>query len=161
MSHILQTDTTTTTLNQLSPGLPNPPAPADAAPAPQAEPSDPIQPQTQPQPQGLPGFSELGGVDFEEAEALTPFWQPLAGTWQITDEGSQIWRKATGWVVRSSPLVADMDSNGDLEIVIGSDYRTDHKVARLWAWHHDGTVRLAPDHRRGHLLVAAPGGCDR
>ena len=40
----------------------------------------------------------------------------------------------TGWTLRSSPTAADLDGNGDLELLIGGD------DDRLWAWHHDGSL---------------------
>jgi len=74
----------------------------------------------------------------------------------LDKDANQIWRKATGWVVRSSPLVADMDGNAGLEILIGSDYRTDQKVARLWAWHHDGTVVSGWPQTTGADIFSSP-----
>ena len=71
----------------------------------------------------------------------------------LDKDGAQLWKRPTGWIVRSSPLLADLDGNGDLEILSGSD---DHRV---WAWHHDGSRvdRLAPVHGRRNLLVARLG----
>ncbi len=43
------------------------------------------------------------------------------------------WPKTTGDDVDSSPALGDINRDGDLEIVVGSD---DNKV---YAWHHDGT----------------------
>ncbi|MFC1594139.1 FG-GAP-like repeat-containing protein [Candidatus Omnitrophota bacterium] len=44
------------------------------------------------------------------------------------------WPQATGSYINSSPSLADLDNDGDMEIVIGSD---DHKV---YAWYNDGTL---------------------
>ncbi|WP_165360674.1 FG-GAP-like repeat-containing protein [Candidatus Chloroploca sp. Khr17] len=54
----------------------------------------------------------------------------------LAADGTRLWRRSTGWTVRSSVVAADVDGDGDRELVVGSD---DDK---LWIWHHDGS-RLA------------------
>jgi hypothetical protein len=44
------------------------------------------------------------------------------------------WPKTTGGRIRSSPAIGDIDGDGDLEIVVGSDDGYIH------AWHHDGSL---------------------
>lgn len=68
----------------------------------------------------------------------------------LDEAGEQIWRQATGWSIRSAPLVVDMDGNGDLEILVGSD---DHKV---WAWHHTGAVVAGWPQSTSAPVFAAP-----
>ena len=48
-------------------------------------------------------------------------------------EGARIWRKRTGWTIRSTPLAADLNHDGVPEVLVGGD---DHK---LYAWYGDGT----------------------
>ena len=48
--------------------------------------------------------------------------------------GELLWQRATGWTVRSSPVVGDMNGDGAPEILLGSD---DDQV---WAWHHNGDL---------------------
>ena len=43
------------------------------------------------------------------------------------------WPKTTGGSVNSSPALADLDGDGDLEVVVGSYDK------KLYVWHHDGT----------------------
>jgi|GEM_PF-2401696 len=50
----------------------------------------------------------------------------------LSSDGQLLWKRATGWIVRSSPLLVDIDGDGALEIFIGSD---DKKV---WAWRNNG-----------------------
>lgn len=54
--------------------------------------------------------------------------------YMLDKHGNELWKNETEWTVRSSPLVADMDGDGDMEVLIGSD---DHRV---YAYHHDGTA---------------------
>ncbi|MCP4166941.1 MAG: DUF11 domain-containing protein [Chloroflexi bacterium] len=54
----------------------------------------------------------------------------------LDKNGNSLWQGNEGrttWTVRSSPLVVDIDGNGDLEILVGGD------DDRMWAWHHDGS----------------------
>ena len=44
------------------------------------------------------------------------------------------WPQQTGRGVTSSPALADLDGDGDLEIIVGSD------DAKVYAWHHTGTL---------------------
>jgi hypothetical protein len=52
----------------------------------------------------------------------------------LSSSGQLLWKRATGWIVRSSPLLVDIDGDGALEIVVGSD---DKKV---WAWRNNGDL---------------------
>ena len=54
-------------------------------------------------------------------------WQPIA----INGTGSS-----------NSPVLADLDSDGDLEIILGG-------YAEIWCWHHDGTLYWAEVLPRG------------
>jgi hypothetical protein len=68
----------------------------------------------------------------------------------LDEAGDLIWQKATGWSVRASALVVDLDNNGDLEILIGSD---DDKV---WAWHHTGASVSGWPRSTGSDVFATP-----
>jgi LruC domain-containing protein/uncharacterized repeat protein (TIGR01451 family) len=52
----------------------------------------------------------------------------------LGNDGARIWRRRTGWTLQSTPLAADLNSDGVPEVLVGGD---DHK---LYAWHGDGTV---------------------
>ena len=67
------------------------------------------------------GGNYYGGSDGYKLHVLDRFGDYLSG-----------WPKATGAAITGSPAVADIDNNGDLEVVVGS------RDTKLYAWHHDG-----------------------
>jgi len=44
------------------------------------------------------------------------------------------WPQETNDEVRSAPVLGDLEDDGDLEIIVGTN------DGRVYAWHHDGTL---------------------
>lgn len=68
----------------------------------------------------------------------------------LSSSGQLLWKRATGWIVRSSPLLVDIDGDGALEIVIGSD---DKKV---WAWRNTGDRLTGWPQSTGAAVSSSP-----
>ncbi len=70
---------------------------------------------------------------------------PLKGT---IDNPAEKWRFFTNGPVRSSPAVADINNDGDIEIVFGSDDRTLYAVtcegSVLWSYQTADCIRSSP-----------------
>jgi hypothetical protein len=60
------------------------------------------------------------------------------------------WPKATGDDVSSSPALGDIDGDGDIEIVVGSD------DGQVYAWHHDGTLVTGWPKATGDTVDSSP-----
>ncbi|MDT5070395.1 MAG: hypothetical protein QOK02_6550 [Mycobacterium sp.] len=70
---------------------------------------------------GIPGVSTGGMYAFKADGSPLPGWPQLTGS---------------GTSIVASPVLVDLDHDGDLEIVAGT-YETD---GRIFVWHHDGTL---------------------
>ncbi len=68
----------------------------------------------------------------------------------LSSSGQLLWKRATGWIVRSSPLLVDIDGDGALEIVVGSD---DKKV---WAWRNNGDRLTGWPQTTGAAVSSSP-----
>lgn len=68
----------------------------------------------------------------------------------LSSDGQLLWKRPTGWIVRSSPLLVDLDGDGALEIVVGSD---DNKV---WAWRNNGDRIEGWPKETGAAVVSSP-----
>ena len=68
----------------------------------------------------------------------------------LSSSGQLLWKRATGWIVRSSPLLVDIDGDGALEIVVGSD---DKKV---WAWRNNGDLVAGWPQITGAAVASSP-----
>lgn len=60
------------------------------------------------------------------------------------------WPVGTGNVIASSVAAADVDRNGDVEVVVGS------KDESIYMWHHDGTLMSGWPRRTQDIVVASP-----
>ena len=68
----------------------------------------------------------------------------------LDEAGNLLWQRRTGWTVRSSATTTDLDGDGDIEVLIGSD------DDRLWAWHHDGKMVSGWPQITGTDLFSSP-----
>jgi hypothetical protein len=68
----------------------------------------------------------------------------------LSQDGQLLWKRVTGWTLRSSPAAADIDADGDVELLIGGD------DDRLWAWHHDGSLVAGWPQTTGADLFSSP-----
>jgi len=97
----------------------------------------------------------VGTPAIGELDSTRPGLETVIGSgdrfvYVIDKDGNQVWKRPTGWIVRSSTLLADIDGDGDLEILIGSD---DHKV---WAWHHDASMVAGWPQTTGGAIASSP-----
>jgi hypothetical protein len=79
----------------------------------------------------------------------------------LRGDGSQIWEARVDEIIRSSPVVGDIDGDGQPEVVVGTgDYwsrqpgSTTRDHTRLFAFERDGRLRWAVD--TGGSTIAAP-----
>jgi len=68
----------------------------------------------------------------------------------LTPYGSPGWPRHVGAAVSGSPSLSDLDSDGDLEVVVGSE------DGSVFAWHHDGTDVWAEAPSTGARIRSSP-----
>jgi LruC domain-containing protein/uncharacterized repeat protein (TIGR01451 family) len=64
--------------------------------------------------------------------------------------GNNLASMDVGLMVKTRPMVVDLDGNGDMEMLVAAN------AAGIWAWHHDGTPVFAQPQDAEGELVASP-----
>jgi hypothetical protein len=100
-----------------------------------------------------------GGLDSESAHHYYVRSRDAMGNLSVPSETLEIWTGApyhagwpvgTGNVLAASVAVADVDRDGDMEVVVGS------KDESIYMWHHDGTLAAGWPRRTQDIIVSSP-----
>ena len=65
-------------------------------------------------------------------------------------DGSLLWRRVTRWTIRSTPTAADLNADGQPELVVGAD------DGRVYAWDSSGTALPGWPQTAGAPVFASP-----
>jgi hypothetical protein len=105
----------------------------------------------------LDGLPEIV-VGTMEPYDLENSWKE-ATVWAFKGNGTKVpgFPVRTEQIILSSPALGDVDSDGYLEIIVGSGYGTPGRQNLIYAWNHDGTpVSGWPVEAAGASVVMAP-----
>ncbi|MCJ7595338.1 MAG: VCBS repeat-containing protein, partial [Desulfobacterales bacterium] len=100
----------------------------------------------------------LGNIDkaYQGLELVVGVQDGSVYVWHYDGTVMEGWPQMAGtFVERSSPGIADLDGDGDLEIIVGS-YKNDTEYGSVYVWHHDGTPMARwPKQTSAHLTASA------
>ncbi len=105
----------------------------------------------------LDGLPEIV-VGTMQPYTLANSWKE-ATVWAFKGNGTVVpgFPVRTEQIIHSSPALGDVDSDGYLEIIVGSGYGTPERQNLIYAWNHDGTpLQGWPQEAPGASVVMAP-----